>query len=90
MTIPMRLRKRDARTGRFPASLESSPGIHPGARPPKRHVKKSGGLERRSVANTKRRMPQARKIRGGRKGAIESRSRGGAYGSAGRANPDAR
>jgi len=90
MTIPMRLRKRDARTGRFPASLESSPGIERGAKPPRRHAKKSGGLERRTVANTKRRMPQARKIRGGRKGAVESRSRGGAYGAAARANPERR
>ncbi len=81
MTIPMRLRKRDAQSGRWPTTTASSPGLEKGPGPGKRHVKKSGGLRRRASANTKRRMPQARALRHGRKHAIESRSHGGGYGS---------
>lgn len=90
MTIPMRLRKRDVRSGRFPAAEVQSSGAQRGAKPRRRHVTKSGGLERRASANTKRRMPQARALRRGRKGAIESRSHGGAYGSKAHAHPDER
>lgn len=90
MSIPMRLRKRDATTGRWPALTELPKDKLATEKPRKRHTVKAGGSGRRISGNTKRGITggQARFNRG-RKRVNERRTHGGVYGTAAQAYPQA-
>jgi hypothetical protein len=82
MTTAMRIRRRDAITGRWPVG-ETHPDRRARVPGRRRHARKSGGLSNRTTGNTRRGQTagQARMNRG-RKRVITSARHGGAYGEA--------